>query len=85
MLQILRFRRVADTRHSWRCVSKIQSVGQESLAARGVRFGALITNGGTCYCHLESKFLGFHCKRPWSTPVWLVSSSEGWICTDLKG
>ena len=51
MLQILRFRRVANTRHSWRCVSKIRSVGQESLAARGVRFGALTAHWGTCYCH----------------------------------
>ena len=30
-------------------------------------------------------FMGFPYRRPRSTPVWLVSSGEGLICTYLYG
>ena len=35
-------------------------------------------------CSVETGLLGFSHGRPWGTSVWLVSSGESWICTDLR-
>ena len=33
---------------------------------------------------VETGLLGFSRKRPWGTSVWLVSSGEAWIFTNLR-
>ena len=33
---------------------------------------------------METGFLGFGHGRPWSMPMWLVSSGEGLMCTNLR-
>ena len=51
---------------------------RESEAARGI-FSETTEARGTAL----GVFLGFPYRRPRSTPVWLVSSREVLICTDL--
>ena len=35
-------------------------------------------------CSVETRLLGFSRGRLWGTSVWLVSSGEACICTDLR-
>ena len=56
----------------------------KSMAARGEVARNCASAWWRMQCSVETRLLGFSRGRLWGTSVWLVSSGESWICTNLR-
>ena len=84
--QILRLNRSGDDKAVLAaCVAEIQAGSQEPSAAHVRVPRAIVLVWWRVRLPLEVECLGFVHDMPWSTFVWLVSSGEGLMCTNLIG